>query len=45
MTLNGLNWSNCLFEKIQLSQDRLSGLIVNQEQAIIIALGFGLVID
>ncbi|KAF1297318.1 hypothetical protein BAU15_11240 [Enterococcus sp. JM4C] len=43
--LNKLNLSSNYFEKIALSQDLMRGLVVNQEQAIIIAMGMGLVIE
>lgn len=43
--LAGLNLATSQFEKIALSQELIKGLTVNQEQAIIIALGFGLIID
>lgn len=43
--LAGLNLATCHFDKIALSQELIKGLVVNQEQAIVIALGFGLIID
>lgn len=43
--LSGLNFSTCTFDKIAVSQDQVKGLTVNQEQALIIVLGFGLIID
>lgn len=43
--LANLNLATCQFDKIALSQDLIKGLTVNQEQALIIALGFGLIID
>ncbi|MFC0233714.1 pentapeptide repeat-containing protein [Vagococcus entomophilus] len=43
--LAGLNFSTCTFEQIILSKELLRGLTVNQEQAITIALGFGLLLD
>jgi uncharacterized protein YjbI with pentapeptide repeats len=43
--LNQLDLRTNSFEKITLSQELLRGLIVDQEQALIIAAGLGLVID
>lgn len=43
--LNGLDFRSNTFQKIALSEELLKGMIVNQEQAICIAAGLGLVID
>lgn len=43
--LNGLNFRTCPFDKISLSQELLAGLKINQEQAITIAGGLGLLIE
>lgn len=40
--MTGLDFSSNEFERIMLSQDRLKDLIVNQEQALIIAAGLGI---
>ncbi|EOL44750.1 pentapeptide repeat protein [Enterococcus phoeniculicola] len=40
-----LNLSTNTFDSIALSQEWMKGLIVNQEQAIVIAMGLGLVIE
>lgn len=43
--LNGLDFTSNTFERISLSQEQISGLKVNQEQALVIAAGLGLIID
>ncbi|MGM0123274.1 hypothetical protein IGI37_000640 [Enterococcus sp. AZ194] len=43
--LSGLNLSANTFDSISLSQELMRGLIVNQEQAIVIAMGLGLVVE
>ncbi len=42
--LKGLDLSTDTFDRIALSQESLPGLIVNQEQALVVAMGLGLVI-
>ncbi len=42
--LNGLDFSHCSFEKIAFSQETIRGLTVNQEQAIVLALGLGIIL-
>lgn len=42
--LNQLDLSTCSFEKIGFSSDKISGLILNQEQALIIAMSLGIII-
>ncbi|MFV0557361.1 MAG: pentapeptide repeat-containing protein [Enterococcus sp.] len=44
-SLANLNFSSNQFEQITLSTEQLKGLIVNQEQALVIAGGLGLRID
>lgn len=43
--LKGLNWMTCSFETLLFSPDLMSGLTVNTEQAITLALSLGLLID
>lgn len=43
--LKGLDFSTNIFDRIALSQENLPGLIVNQEQALVIAMGLGIVIS
>ena len=43
--LHKLDLSTCDFEQIHFSQENIRGLILNQEQAILIALALGIVIS
>lgn len=43
--LSGLDFTSNTFSKISLSQENLRGLKVDQEQALVIALGLGLLIE
>lgn len=43
--LNKLNLSSCQFEQLSLSPDLIRGFIVNYEQAIIVGMTLGLVLD
>lgn len=43
--LNQLNLSSCRFDKIAFSPDKIKGLTLNQEQALIIAMSLGIKIE
>lgn len=43
--LNKLNVSSCQFESLNLSPDLIRGFVVNQEQAIIVGMTLGLILD